>query len=80
MTRTIATLTAVALLASLPASGAWAQAFTFGSSAMGDDVRVRPHRGAGKARPEQARRCRTERHQVYDAQGQLNWRTIRVCG
>lgn len=76
----IATLAAVALIASLTAPGALAQGFTFGSPVPDEGVRVdRPDRGVQRARA-QARRCRTERHQVYDAQGQLIWRTIQVCG
>jgi hypothetical protein len=76
----IAMLAAIVLIASLTASGAWAQAFTFGSSVSEDDVRARADRGARKAKGQQARRCRAERHQVYDAQGQLIWRTIQICG
>ena len=76
----IATLAAIALIASLTAPGAQAQGFTFGSPVSGDSVRAdRLDRATGKVRA-QARHCRLERHQVYDAQGQLIWRTIRVCG
>lgn len=70
----------VALVASLTASGAWAQGFTFGSSVSEDEVRARPDRGARKAKAQQTRHCRLERHQVYDARSQLIWRTLKVCG
>ena len=73
----IIAFTVVALVASLTAPGAWAQAFTFGGNVSDDDVRARPDR---KAKAQQARHCRLERHQIYDARGQLIWRTLKVCG
>jgi hypothetical protein len=71
------TLAAIAFLTSLTASSAQAQGLTFGGSVAGESVRTdRPER----ARKAQARHCRLERHQVYDTQGRLSWRTIQVCG
>jgi len=73
-------LAAAVFIASLTAPDAQAQGFTFGTPGPGDGVRAdRPDRGARRAQT-QVRRCRAERHQVYDAQGQLVWRTIQVCG
>ncbi|MDB5600769.1 MAG: hypothetical protein JWN71_2813 [Xanthobacteraceae bacterium] len=80
MVGNIATLAVATCVAGLAASGAWAQGFTFGIPAPDNHVRAAaPDRASRKARV-QAVRCRSERHQVYDAQGQLIWRTIRVCG
>jgi hypothetical protein len=78
--RCIAAFVVVALVASVTASNAWAQAFTFGSPVSAEYARVHPDRGARKAKRQQARHCRLERHQVYDARSQLIWRTIQVCG
>lgn len=76
--RNVATLAAIALIAGLTASGAQAQGFTFGGSVSGDAARAySPDRATRKA---PARRCRTERYQVYDAKGQLSWRAIQICG
>jgi hypothetical protein len=66
----------------LQMSGALAQGMglTFGVPMRGDDVRaVTPDHATRKGRA-QTLICRSERHQVYDAQGQLVWRIIRVCG
>ena len=78
--RHIAAFIVVALAASVTAPGAWAQAFTFGSPVLSDEVRARPDRGVQKTKGQQTRHCRLERHQVYDARGQLIWRTLQVCG
>jgi hypothetical protein len=74
--RHLTMLAAIGLLASLSTSSARAQGFTFGGPVAGEGVRAD---GPERARKAQARHCRTERHQVYDAHGQLSWRTIQVC-
>jgi hypothetical protein len=66
--------------AGFPGAGAHAQGFTFGPPAAADDGRVGLSGRAKRKAFAPARRCRLERHQVYDAQGQLILRTLRVCG
>jgi hypothetical protein len=77
---TIATLAGIAFIASLTVSDAQAQGFTFGAPASDDHVRAGTPARVGRKARAQARHCRSERHQVYDARGQLIWRTIQVCG
>lgn len=83
MFRLIAFTAAVALLAtSLPAQIADAQGFTFGAAPMqgsSDPVRSDNSPKAGRKARAYVEHCRLERHQVYNAQSQLIWQTIRVC-